>query len=89
MDANFRTSAEYPQIPTMKIAPNPIRQGDVLKIEGAQLKSVRLISYSGALMKLGNPLHNNLPMQGVPPGNYLLVVETSQGWMTEKIQVKN
>ncbi|MBP7955081.1 MAG: T9SS type A sorting domain-containing protein, partial [Parabacteroides sp.] len=53
------------------------------------LKSVRLISFSGALIKQGDPSQNNLSMQGVLPGSYLLVLETTQGWITEKILVRN
>ncbi|WP_446779243.1 T9SS type A sorting domain-containing protein, partial [Macellibacteroides fermentans] len=60
-----------------------------LHINGAQLKSVRLISFSGALIKQGDPSQNNLSMQGVLPGSYLLVLETTQGWITEKILVRN
>lgn len=89
MDGTLYTSAELPQTPTVKISPNPVRKGEILHINGAQLKSVRLISFSGALIKQGDPSQNNLSMQGVLPGSYLLVLETTQGWITEKILVRN
>lgn len=88
MDGTLYTKIETPQIEKVTIYPNPIRQDEVLKIAGVTIKTVKLISFSGVIVKQGKPNQNELSVSGISPGTYLLIIETTKGRLAEKIIIK-
>jgi hypothetical protein len=77
----------------IKVYPNPFSEAFRIEAEQLLMTGIELFDHKGILVKQINifpPAHSfSCENISLPPGFYILAIETDQGWVHKKIEIRN
>ncbi|VBB46788.1 exported hypothetical protein [uncultured Paludibacter sp.] len=80
-----------PKVYTLKMYPVPVKNELTIESPSAQMKSIRVINLNGTVLqniRSNSPEKTKLLFDGFPSATYIIVVETDQGIMSNKVVKK-
>lgn len=87
---NINTGISNPTSQSLKVYPNPVRNGQILSVESTDAESVQLVSLQGSVLYQQNITSSitEIPVNNLAPGIYLVMVKSSNGVSTSKVLIK-
>ena len=70
------------------IYPNPVSSSEFLNIEVQNANSYTLLDTKGNTTRVGELNSRQIPLHGIQPGQYFILVETDEGSVLERIIVQ-